>query len=63
LVLFALGRRWVDSNPALAKRKSLLVFTQTFSQHSLSIYLLHHAVHIWPMWVCGAATGHEPTHF
>jgi uncharacterized membrane protein len=25
------------------------------SRHSLSIYLLHHAIHIWPLWAWGAA--------
>ena len=26
----------------------------TFSRHSLSIYLLHHVIHVWPMWAWGA---------
>jgi uncharacterized membrane protein len=25
------------------------------SRHSLSLYLLHHAAHIWPLWIYGAA--------
>jgi len=31
------------------------------SRHSLSLYLLHHVVHIWPLWVYGFATTGEPT--
>lgn len=27
----------------------------SISRHSLSIYLLHHAIHIWPLWAWGAA--------
>jgi len=33
----------------------------TFSRHALSIYLLHHAVHIWPLWIWGAAAGADVT--
>jgi uncharacterized membrane protein len=31
------------------------------SRHALSIYLLHHAVHVWPLWAAGLATSGEPT--
>jgi uncharacterized membrane protein len=30
-------------------------------RHSLSIYLVHHAVHIWPLWAASLATTGEPT--
>lgn len=35
----------------------------TISRHSLSIYLLHHVVHVWPLWVYGLAFAGEPTAF
>ena len=31
------------------------------SKHSLSIYLLHHAIHLWPLWMYGLLTAGEPT--
>jgi uncharacterized membrane protein len=34
---------------------------QTFSQHSLSLYLLHHVAHLWPLWLYSAFRGEETT--
>jgi len=34
---------------------------RVLSRHSLSLYLLHHVVHIWPLWIYGFATTGEPT--
>jgi uncharacterized membrane protein len=34
---------------------------RVLSRHSLSLYLLHHVVHIWPLWLYGLATTGEPT--
>jgi len=34
---------------------------QVISRHSLSLYLLHHVMHIWPLWVYGLATTGDPT--
>ena len=31
------------------------------SKHSLSIYLLHHVIHLWPLWLYGLMTAGEPT--
>ena len=31
------------------------------SKHSLSIYLFHHAIHLWPLWMYGLLTAGEPT--
>ncbi|MCE9631910.1 MAG: DUF1624 domain-containing protein [Planctomycetia bacterium] len=39
----------------------LLDWAGALSRHSLSIYLLHHVVHIWPLWLAGLATTGEPT--
>jgi uncharacterized membrane protein YeiB len=39
----------------------LLQWATPLSRHALSIYLLHHAVHIWPLWAWGAATSGETT--
>lgn len=34
----------------------LAAWVTPLSRHSLSLYLIHHAVHIWPLWIYGAAT-------
>ncbi|MFM8578667.1 MAG: heparan-alpha-glucosaminide N-acetyltransferase domain-containing protein [Planctomycetaceae bacterium] len=28
-------------------------WTRPLSRHALSVYLLHHVVHVWPMWIAG----------
>ncbi|MBA4191933.1 MAG: hypothetical protein C0467_28470 [Planctomycetaceae bacterium] len=63
MLLFALLHRWVDRHPTLANSNALKVVFTTFSKYSLSIYLLHHVAHLWPMWIYGASQGQEPTHF
>jgi uncharacterized membrane protein len=40
---------------------ALGTFFSVFSRHSLSIYLLHHIVHLWPLWIYGMATAGDPT--
>lgn len=39
----------------------ILDWAAMISRHSLSLYLLHHVVHLWPLWLIGAATTEEPT--
>ena len=39
----------------------LLDWATPLSRHALSMYLLHHGVHVWPLWVWGAATTGEAT--
>ncbi len=39
----------------------LLDWATPLSRHALSMYLLHHVVHVWPLWVWGAATAGEAT--
>lgn len=38
-----------------------MAVTGTFSRHALTIYLLHHVVHLWPLWGWGAATAEDAT--
>ncbi len=40
---------------------TVTVFFHRTSRHSLSIYLLHHVVHLWPLWIYGLASQGEPT--
>lgn len=43
------------------RRAWLLDWATPLSRHALSMYLLHHVVHVWPLWVWGAATTGETT--
>lgn len=63
LLTISLGHRWIDLNPGLNKDAWWVGVATTFSRHSLTIYLLHHVVHIWPLWIYGAYAGSEPTEF
>ena len=42
---------------------SAKVWVTTLSRHSLSIYLLHHIAHLWPLWLFGIWNGQQPTEF
>jgi Heparan-alpha-glucosaminide N-acetyltransferase, catalytic len=63
LLTFSLGRRWLDPRAELLEGSRLLAIASVFSKYSLSIYVLHHVVHLWPLWVYGAFAGGEPTEF
>ena len=63
LLLFGMAHRWVDLNPWAARYQGWLNITKTFSRYSLSIYVLHHVMHLWPLWIYGVATGNEATYF
>ena len=53
--------RLVD-HPAQQRGDGLLAHCcRVISRHSLSLYLFHHLVHIWPLWVYGLATAGDPT--
>lgn len=53
--------RVLDRDPSSAWTASLVRWTGPFSRHSFSIYVLHHLVHIWPLWIAGLAVGDDPT--
>lgn len=53
--------RVLDRDPSSAWTASLARWTGPFSRHSFSIYVLHHLVHIWPLWVAGLVRGDDPT--
>jgi uncharacterized membrane protein len=60
---FCAGQLWLDR--LLATRRLIRVrgFVELFSRHSLTIYVLHHVAHLWPLWIYGAVWGEEPTQF
>jgi uncharacterized membrane protein len=43
------------------KLKRVRKLTEQFSRRSLTVYLLHHVVHLWPLWIYAVWQGQEPT--
>jgi uncharacterized membrane protein len=39
----------------------ILRLAGAMSRHSLSLYVLHHVAHVWPLWVAGAVAAGETT--
>lgn len=58
LVMLSLAHRFLDGGAADSR---LARVAGTFSRHSLTIYLLHHFVHVWPLWIWGAWTADDLT--
>jgi hypothetical protein len=54
---------WLDHNSQISKSGGFFNFTETMSRHSLTIYVLHHLVHLWPLWLYGMWMGQEPTFY
>ena len=63
LIVFGLAHQYVDRNPNTARFGGLLSIAKTFSRYSFTIYVLHHLVHLWPLWIYGIAQGQEPTYY
>jgi len=61
LVLLGWMHLYVDLNPAVASYQNALQVPKAFSRYSFTIYILHHIVHVWPLWIYAMATGQEPT--
>jgi uncharacterized membrane protein len=63
---FCSGYLWLDhSKPdqtqSIARFQTLRSLAATLSRYSLSAYILHHMVHVWPMWIYAVSTGQEIT--
>ena len=58
-LLFGLAHRWIDRNRSRFLSAGMLDLTKTFSQYSFTIYVVHHMVHLWPLWVYGFIMQHE----
>jgi len=61
MLLFALLHHYVDRNEQLSTESRVFLLVKTFSRYAFTIYLLHHIVHLWPLWIYGMATGNEAT--
>lgn len=61
IMLFALAHRFLDLQSVPRRWKGLLATAESFSRYSLTIYVLHHIVHIWPLWMYGLSQAGDPT--
>lgn len=61
LLVFALCCRAFDPPARWRLPTWMTRIVGTFSQHSLSLYLLHHVVHLWPLWIYSAWQGADTT--
>ncbi len=59
MLALVIAHRILDGAPPRAEW--LMEWATPLSRHALSIYLLHHAVHVWPLWAAGLATAGEAT--
>jgi uncharacterized membrane protein len=62
LVLAGLAGLWLaldssEARRAAVSRRGWMVFFGRYSRYALTIYVLHHAVHLWPLYVAGLAQG------
>lgn len=61
LLLVAVTHYLVDLRYRDRVPEGLANIAKTFSRYSLTIYLLHHVAHLWPLWIYTAWQGLEPT--
>ena len=59
VLIGTLAHATIDRHPD--RWQWLAAWATPLSRHALSAYLLHHVVHVWPLWAYGAATGDDPT--
>jgi len=60
---FALAYEWLDLRLPPTQLPRLRRLAATFSRRSLTAYLLHHIVHLWPLWLLAVYQGLEPTYY
>jgi hypothetical protein len=55
-----IDKNWKEDRGSIITRTATQ-WCRIISKHSLSLYLLHHIVHLWPLWLYGLMTTGEPT--
>lgn len=53
MVVFCLAIWWIDQKQKLSRYPRMLGFCQIMSRYSFSAYIIHHLLHVWPLWVVG----------
>jgi uncharacterized membrane protein len=55
--------RWMDQNTRITGTGRFLTFFRRYSAYSLSVYILHHMAHLWPLWLYGTWMQENPTYY
>lgn len=63
IALAGLGllHQFLDRRNGLDTNSGPFLLFKTFSRYAFTIYLLHHVVHVWPLWIYGMLSGVEAT--
>ncbi len=59
VLLFGMLHDLIDRRCRITRPEWLLPMAKRLSTHSLTLYLIHHALHLWPLWVAGWATADD----
>ncbi|MEZ6139088.1 MAG: heparan-alpha-glucosaminide N-acetyltransferase domain-containing protein [Zavarzinella sp.] len=62
LILLSSMHYLIDRHPSRSGHPWLVV-PKRFSQYSFTIYVFHHLVHVWPMWIYAEIKGLETTYY
>ncbi|MCY2973657.1 MAG: heparan-alpha-glucosaminide N-acetyltransferase domain-containing protein [Planctomycetota bacterium] len=63
LIVFRITHLLIDRPIISPQVKGFLNIAKSFSRYSLTIYVLHHLFHLWPMWIYAIVNGEEPTFY
>ncbi|GIW80675.1 MAG: hypothetical protein KatS3mg105_2482 [Gemmatales bacterium] len=63
LAAFVLLHRFVDGRADVLGTLLPVRILQRFGMYSLTLYVLHQMMHLWPLWAYGWLSGHEATFF
>jgi uncharacterized membrane protein len=63
LLVFILGVWLIDMKGKANRFPRLLLFVQTMSKYSFTVYVLHHLVHVWPLWLAGYFSEFTTIHY
>jgi len=61
ILVLAVLHRLLDG--PVPRCRGLVSWARPLSRHSLTLYLVHHAVHVWPLWAAGFATTGDPADY
>ncbi|MCA8989786.1 MAG: hypothetical protein KDA78_19210, partial [Planctomycetaceae bacterium] len=62
MMLLAAGHHFLDGRNWSAASWTIST-PMLFSRYAFTIYVLHHVVHLWPLWVYAVSHGQEPTYY
>jgi uncharacterized membrane protein len=59
LLCLAVLHRWIDRDERVTGDGAVLAFFRRYGYFALTVYILHHMVHLWPLWLYAVFTGKE----